>query len=108
MDVILIASRFTSVIKMKTNSTIQYVVHCGDWEADEDNSSWDDSLSYIEQKEAVPSDKIDVRTIRSRSFSTEKAAMKWASQVLANRKNDKWLAYVEIKRHEIKTLRKLK
>ena len=94
--------------KSSAKRTVQYAVHCGDWEVDEENSPWDDSLSFFEQPEAVPSDKIDDRTIRARLFSTEKAAMKWALQVLENRKNDKWLSYVEVKKCETRVIKKLK
>jgi hypothetical protein len=97
---------------MKNNSrpkhTIQYAVHCADWEIDEDNSPWDDSLPLLQQQEAVPSDKIDERTVRARLFKYKKQAIAYAEQVIKNRKDDKWLAYVEVKRCETRVIKKLK
>jgi hypothetical protein len=83
--------------------TISYVVSVGDFAVDEEKSA---GLSWDE--EAIPSDKIDDRTIRATSFNVLDDAFDYANNVLKNHEGDKWLAYVEIDKVETTRIAKLK
>lgn len=91
------------ILSQNKKSIIDYAVHYGNWLMDEENSpSWDSDL------EAVPSNKIDIRTTRARIFHSKKEAIKFAKEYLKQHQDDKWLAYVEIKKCDIKVIEKLK
>lgn len=81
---------------------IEYQVCHADWahvESGADHSGW---------KEMEPSDTmIDDRTIRVKVFATESDAQTYAKEFLS-RRDDRWLAYLEIKKCEIEVIRKLK
>lgn len=57
----------------------------------------------------IPSNEIDERTIRSHFFDTLEEAETYANAYMSdNDHNSEWLAYLEIKKHVIETVKKLK
>jgi hypothetical protein len=90
---------------------IRYLVQWVDWLAnfppDDDEEAWENWNNSPDNKADV-SDKIDVRTERSKSFDTEDAAFEFAKQKLQEHANDKWLAYIVVKKSTTELLVKLK
>jgi hypothetical protein len=76
---------------------IYYTVDSADW-----------AIDYAEGLEAPKplTTEIDDRTIRSVFFDTLEEAEKYAQDCLRN--DDEWLAYLEIKKHIVETVKKLK
>jgi hypothetical protein len=82
---------------------IIFCVQHGDWAIETD------VYGHRQIENAKPSiTEIDDRTIRTKTFATVSAAFDYAQNYLARRKDDPWLAYLEIERREIKMIRKLK
>lgn len=76
---------------------IEYQVCHGDWAHVEAGAG-----------EIEPSDTmVDDRTIRVKTFETESDALTYAREYLSKH-DDRWLAYLEIKKCEIEVIRKLK
>lgn len=92
------------------NSVTQWVVEKGDWAIDEDATPpFDPNLEFWDMPEAVPSStEVDERTIKTRIFTSKKAAERYAEKIVESRKDDKWLAYVELKESQVKVIRKFK
>jgi hypothetical protein len=89
---------------LSQDNKVQFIVHCADWEIDEENSpSLESGLEA-----AASSTIVDDRTKRTKIFDTEEAALKFANRYIESRKDDKWLAYVEIKECTTKVINKLK
>ncbi len=90
--------------------SIQYAVHWGDWLPDfpeeENEEAWIEWWGSTE--EADVSDKIDDRTEKSRLFDSEEEALTYAKNKLNDRRSDKWLAYLEIKKCTVEVIEKLK
>lgn len=78
-------------LSQNNKKIVDYVVCWGDW-LSTDHSEVDD------------------RTTRSRSFSDESGAIEFAEKILKERSppDDKWLAYVVIKKRSTKIIKKLK
>ena len=91
--------------------SISYLVQWGDWLAnfpsDDDEEAWENWINSPDDEPDV-SDKIDDRTERSKSFDTEDAAIEFAKQKLQLHANDKWLAYIVVKKSTTELLVKLK
>lgn len=80
-------------------SLICYLVLFGDWDIDE---------SSAVDKVIPNKNKIDDRTIRQKNFTSKREAFKYAKEYLDSRLDDEWLAYLEIKKCDIQTFKKLK
>lgn len=79
-------------------SIVEYAVWWADW-ADGGKDDW---LSWPDKS------KIDDRTERTKIFPTKEEAIKFAKDMLEDREDDKWLAYIEIKKCHITVIEKIK
>lgn len=83
--------------------TTKYIVAFGDYDI-----GFDASVSCIcfdpdgekQCKAHIKSDEIDYRTTKEKTFDTLEEARDYSKSVVKNRKDDEWLAYVEIKKIE--------
>lgn len=90
---------------------IDYIVQWAQWapcpETEEIEAEYDTKYGSVwNWPEAIPSNVIDERTWRSKSFFSLDQAKIFASHILSE--GDKWLACVEIKKCSIELLEKLK
>ena len=88
-------------------SVMEYVVWWADYELDE-QSDCDCEYWWNCNHESLPSNKIDDRTIRTKIFPTKEEAIKFARDMLEHRGDDKWLAYIEVKKCHITVVEKIK
>jgi len=92
---------------MSNNISTQYEVHYGDWDIDESKIPDENDPLYYDY-ECEPSTELDIRLIKSKIFFSRAAADNFAKKLLKKRKDDKWLAYIEIKECICKVVDKLK
>ena len=85
------------IFSQKSKSIVVYAVHIGQW-------AIDNSLPAF----PIPSStKIDDRPCRAEMFNSKKEAFKFAKKYI-EQWDSKWLAYVEIKKCNVKVIEKLK
>lgn len=84
---------------------IIFAVDRADWGIQDSDEIMEDGF-----KKPIPSNDIDNRTIRSSTFDTLEEAEAFAKNIISNRTDsngelDIWLAYVEIRKHIIETVK---